>query len=300
MLDLLSLLAFIPFYYVREVYYFILRNRPMKDIRGEHILITGSAQGIGAVFALKFAQLGNTVHCVDVCEELNQSTVQGLIDQGHSAYAYTCDLTKMEAIEQLYKEVKENGTVTYVVNNAGVALGRNFTELTGTQIEYVLKVNLLAQFLVVKQFLPEMLALNHGHIINIASLAGLFPTQGCVDYCASKAGSLMFTEALGAELAATNIQTTAVCPFFVNTNMIRGIEDKVGFVLQPEDLVDIAIKGVREGKSKILVPRSFYLLKLVKDILPAEVASRIRLMSTNTKKANLRTYIGQGTADKIK
>jgi len=67
LLDILSLLLFVLYYYVREVFYFILRNRPMKDIKGEHVLVTGSAQGIGKVFALKFAELGNTVHCVDVC-----------------------------------------------------------------------------------------------------------------------------------------------------------------------------------------------------------------------------------------
>jgi len=297
-LDVLSLLLFVLYYYVREVFYFILRNRPMKDIKGEHVLVTGSAQGIGAVFALKFAELGNTVHCVDVSEELNKATVQSLLDKGYKAYAYTCDLTKPESIEQLGRDVKVNGTVTYVVNNAGVALGRPFTEITGTQIEYVLKINLLAQFLVVKQFLPDMIAMNHGHIINIASLAAVFPTKALVDYCASKAGSVMFTDALGLELAHTAIKTTVVCPFFVNTGMIKGIEHLITGVIEPEDLVDQAIKGVREGKNKIYVPRTFaYILSLIKDLMPGEVRDRMRGLKLKDGEMN---YIGQGTADKIK
>ena len=101
---------FIVKYFLVEIFYFIFRCRPKKDIKGQHVLITGSAQGIGAMFALKFAEIGNTVHCVDIMEDLNNKMVEGLKMKGLSAFAYTCDITNWESLSNLKQEITEKVT----------------------------------------------------------------------------------------------------------------------------------------------------------------------------------------------
>jgi all-trans-retinol dehydrogenase (NAD+) len=81
----------------------------------------------------------------------------------------------------------------------------------------------------VKSFLPAMLSRNHGHIVTIASAAGLFGTNGLVDYCASKFAAVGFDETLRAELWAqrkTGVHTTVVCPFYINTGMFEGAKTR--------------------------------------------------------------------------
>ena len=303
---LVCLLCFILRYYTLELFYLIFRCRPKKDIKGEHVLITGSAQGMGAIFAHKFAELGNTVHCVDVMEEMNDKMVDNLKRNGFSAFSYTCDIKNWESLTNLKQCITENGhSITYIVNNAGIFVGRNFVDLNHNQIECTIKVNLLGQFLVTKQFLPAMIENNYGHIINMASLGGYFPMRIATDYCASKAGSILFTDTLREELEHTKIKLTAVCPFFVNTKMITGIRDYLAAVLQPEEVVDIAIKGARENKHTIMIPRMIFSVFLVlHHMLPTPILRRIASMSGDIAKHDnmdlSKKFIGQGMAEKIK
>ena len=81
LLDLLKL----PLFVLLEVFYFIFRCRPKKDIINQDILITGAGQGIGKEFARQFAAMGNTVHCVDIEEKLVQNVVEDLKRKGHQA-----------------------------------------------------------------------------------------------------------------------------------------------------------------------------------------------------------------------
>lgn len=81
----------------------------------------------------------------------------------------------------------------------------------------------------VKAFLPAMLARNHGHVVTIASVAGLFGVNGLVDYCASKFAAVGFDESLRAELwvsKKTGVHTTVVCPYYINTGMFDGVKTK--------------------------------------------------------------------------
>lgn len=80
-----------------------------------------------------------------------------------------------------------------------------------------------------KAFLPSMLENNHGHVVTIASSAGLFGVCGLCDYCASKFGAVGFDESLMMELRAmkkTGVHTTVVCPFFINTGMFDGVKTR--------------------------------------------------------------------------
>ena len=295
LLDLLK----IPFFILLEVFYFIFRCRPKKDIKNQHILITGAGQGIGKEFARQFAAMGNTVHCVDIEEKLVQNVVEDLKGKGHHAYSYTCNLTKYEQVQKLYDDIADAGfVINILINNAGVAFGRSIQEMTLTQIQHSLTVNSVAPLWLIKLFLPKMIDINEGHVVNIASLAGLFPLRGLTDYCAAKAGSIHAMNQLRLDHIWTNIKFTAICPFFVKTKMIAGIKVNKRVQMTPEILVTKAIRAIRENRETLVLPSWAKILKMIEDFTPnySLVASRKR----RWKQAKDIQFEGQRMSEKIK
>ena len=290
----------LPFFLLLEVFYFIFRCRPQKDIKNQHILITGAGQGIGEQFARQFAAMGNTVHCVDIEEKLVQNVVEELKGQGYQAYSYTCDLTKHEQVQALYDDITGAGfVINILVNNAGVVFMREIQDMTLTQIQHSMTVNIIANLWLIKLFLPKMLELNEGHVVNIASLAGMFPLRHATDYCAAKAASIHALNQLRVDLIKTKIKFTAVCPSFVNTKMIAGIDPKKLNAISAEALVRIAICGIRENKEVIVVPGIFRLLKVIHDLSPTYLIGATKKVLTRGNKPKTIHFVGQRMSEKI-
>ena len=265
MLGLILNLLYLPLHILKELVYFILRCRPKKAITNEHILITGAGQGIGAEFARQFADMGNTVHCVDIDTALVESVVNDLKKNGHSAYSYTCDLTKHEQVQQLYDDVTKTGhSITYLVNNAGVVFGMKLTSMTLTQIQHSLTVNLTSNLWLIKLFLPSMVKQNYGHVVNIASLAGIFPLENSTDYCAAKAASIHTMEQLRADHVSSKLKFTVVCPSYVKTKMTDGVPDYLK--MSAGALVQKAVAGIREEREIVCVPNWSRVIIFLKSI----------------------------------
>ena len=285
----------LPFVLLLEIIYFILRCRPKKDIRNQHILITGAGQGIGAEFSRQFAKMGNTVHCVDIEEELTERMVAELKENGHEAFSYTCDLTKHKQVQALYDEISGTGfVINILVNNAGVAFGRKLQDMTLTQIQHSLTVNIISNLWLIKLFLPKMLELDEGHIVNMASVLGFFPSRNSTDYCAAKAGSIHTLNQLRLDHIESKVNFTAVCPFFVNTKMIAGVKTSVA--MSAESLVTKAIRGIGENKEVIIVPGWLKFLKIIQDFTPPYFVRSLLWAAIPMGKGN---YIGQRMSEKI-
>jgi short-subunit dehydrogenase len=296
------LLAFLklPFVLLLEVVYFIFRCRPKKEIKNQHILITGAGQGIGEQFARQFAAMGNTVHCVDIEEKLVQNLVEELKGNGHQAYSYCCDLTKHEQVQGLYNDIAGAGfIINILVNNAGVAFGRSIQDMTLTQIQHSMTVNIVSNLWLINLFLPKMLEINEGHIVNIASLAGVFPLENATDYCAAKAGSIHALNQLRMDHIETNIKFTAVCPWFVNTKMITGINPAIA--ISAESLVSKAIRGIRENKQMVIIPKVFRIMKVISQFTPASLIKPLALARKKKEDAlsPSSNFVGQRMSEKI-
>lgn len=300
--ELLTLTLYIVTHAVRELYYFITRSRPCAKLEKESVLITGSAQGMGAVYARQLAELGNTVHCVDIQCTLNESMVQGLREAGHKAYSYTADITDWTSLQQLKEEVEANdGPVTVLINNAGICMGRSLIDLTPTQIARTLNVNLLSQFLVTKTFLPSMLAARYGYIINMASTAGYLAGCQVSDYCASKYGSVGFSECLLEELQGTGVHCTFVCPFYTTSGMFEGLRVRFSSLfpaLSTEYVVSSAIQGMRQKEACVMAPGVFWVLVACKGLIPRAVFDRV--CEFLGRKDVMTEFRGRGTAEEIK
>ena len=297
-MSFLLALVKLPFVLLLEIVYFIFRCRPKKEIKNQHILITGAGQGIGAEFARQFAAMGNTIHCVDIDEKLVQNVVNDLKGNGHQAYSYTCDLTKHDQVQRLHDDIAGAGfVINILVNNAGVAFMAGTLDMSLTQIQHSMMVNIVSNLWLIKLFMPKMLELNEGHIVNIASGAGFFPMGDKTDYCSAKAGSIHALNQLRMDHMKTKLKFTAVCPFFVKTKMIAGMDTSVG--MSAEYLVTKAIRGIRENKEVILVPDTLRVLKIIQDLAPPYLMRAFRATQKEKGLKLAKNMYGQKMDEKI-
>ncbi|KAK1878697.1 Epidermal retinol dehydrogenase 2 [Dissostichus eleginoides] len=168
---------------------------------------------------------------------------------------------------------REVGDVSILVNNAGIVTGKKFMDAPDSLIEKTMEVNTMAHFWTYKAFLPAMIANNHGHLVSIASSAGLISCNGLADYCASKFAAVGFAESVGLELLATGkdgVKTTIVCPYFINTGMFDGCQTKWPTllpILDPNYVAKKIIQAVLTDQVFLLLPKTMYLITALKTVL---------------------------------
>ncbi|GLY89501.1 SDR family NAD(P)-dependent oxidoreductase [Actinoallomurus iriomotensis] len=175
-------------------------------------VVTGAASGIGRATALALGARGLTVICADVDEER----------AGEVGVPYRVDVSDAPAMERFAEWVRaEHGAPAVLVNNAGIGIGGSFFDHTVADWRRIVDVNLMGVVHGCLFFGPQLLERGRGHIVNVASAAAYTPTRTLPAYGATKAGVLMLTESLRAELAGTGVGVSAVCPGFVATGIYR-------------------------------------------------------------------------------
>ncbi|GIY11332.1 hypothetical protein CEXT_147211 [Caerostris extrusa] len=125
-----------------------------------------------------------------------------------------------------------------------------------------------------KAFLPDMMSENSGHIVSIASLAGLSGVNYLTDYSSSKFAAVGFEESLRLELHAegyTGIRSTVVCPFFINTGMFDGATSGIFSMLTPEYVAGEIVSSVLVNQEVVILPKYFSLLVIFKTMIPAKM-----------------------------
>src|SRR3712207_6187196 len=239
----------------------------MSEISGKSVVITGGARGMGRQIALKIARLGGRVVVYDLAAEALEAVVDEIAAAGAEVYGYVCDVSDRREVYRVADEVKARvGPVDIVVNNAGIISGRRILEIPDERIEAVFGVNVLALYWVTKAFLPEMIERNSGHIVTMASAAGLLGVDRQTDYSASKHAAIGFAESLRAELKRaghTGIKTTIIEPFYVNTGMVKGVKSRFPRllpILEQEEVAARVVRAVLQNQREVRIPP---MLKLV-------------------------------------
>ncbi len=185
----------------------------MLDLSGKITIVTGGARGIGKGISMIMAEQGARVVIADLLLEEAQQTVGEIARAGGVALAVQTDITELESVRHLAKQVnRELGFVDILVNNAGWDRMIPFVDTTPDFWEKVIAINFKGVLNTVHAFIPEMIARNYGKIVNIASDAARVGSMGEAVYAGAKGAVISFSKTLARELAKNRINVNVVCP----------------------------------------------------------------------------------------
>ena len=192
-------------------------------------LVTGGSRGIGRAVALALAEEGADVAVNYVASEAAAKDVAEHIGKiGRRAMLAQADVADYPVTFRMAQEVlREFGHLDILVNNAGINSDKTFVKMDHASWRKVLAINLDGVFNCTKVFVDQMLAQGYGRVVNMTSVIGQIGNFGQANYAASKAGVAAFTKSLAKELASKGVTVNAIAPGFIETEMVRGIPDKV-------------------------------------------------------------------------
>jgi len=222
------------------------------------VIVTGAAAGIGRATARRFAQEGARIAAWDVSEAENYALSAELRDAGGAPVVSRVDVTDATAVEAAVASVVERwGRVDVLVNNAGILRdhqlikwkdGQKLAEMSESDFDAVVSVNLKGVFLCTRAVVPHMIAGGGGVILNASSVVGLYGNFGQTNYAATKAGVINMTRTWARELGRYKIRVNAVAPGFIATEMVQKMPERVlanmvehtpiGRMGRPEDIAE--------------------------------------------------------------
>lgn len=210
--------------------------RAGRSHRGQCVIVTGGATGIGRAIALEFARLGSHVAFnwydhdgTGGLREAAERTAREIAQLEVGVYHEECDVRDAPAVDAFVERaIEELGGLHVLVNNAGVARDRALWRLTDEQWRTVVDTNLTGAFHVIRATAPHFRAQALGKIVNVASVHAIRGEFGLANYSASKAGLVALTRAAALELGPSNINVNAVAPGYVRTTrVIEGVPAEV-------------------------------------------------------------------------
>ncbi|MBC8164145.1 MAG: SDR family oxidoreductase [Roseiflexaceae bacterium] len=206
-----------------------------QPLRGKVALITGAGSGLGEATARAFARAGCAVACLDIRQEAAARVAGELEREGVRALALRCDVGDASsifgAVEQAASQL---GRVDFAVNNAAIDHTLSVEDMTVAQWDQVLSINLRGPFVMAKAVMPLMRQVGGGHIVNIASTAGVRAWANTSAYHASKWGVIGLGRAIGVEGRADNIRVTTIIPGGMRTHFFDRFADQ-GIPMPPQE-----------------------------------------------------------------
>jgi len=237
---------------------------PSLSLEGKVAIVTGGSRGIGRVIALGFAEAGaNVVVCSRTLTDL-EKVAEEIEALGRRSLAVETNIAVKSEVDNLVEKTLEKfGTIDILVNNAAVNIMRPLTELREDGWDKVMNVGLKGYYLCSQAVVKVMIEKNSGNIINISSGAAVKAAPMLGAYSISKAGVVMLTQLLAADLARYNIRVNAIGPGMVKTgfsqpmwgnpDMLKVMESQIplGRLAEPEEIMAVALFLASDASSYI-------------------------------------------------
>jgi NAD(P)-dependent dehydrogenase (short-subunit alcohol dehydrogenase family) len=265
------------------------------------VLVTGAGSGIGRETALAFAARGAVLFLCDVNEAALEETARVARRSGVTVHTEVVDVSRRDAMEAFASRVhREVDAVDILVNNAGVGLGGGFLDTSLEDWDWVISINLWGVVYGCHFFLPAMVHRKRGgHVVNVASAAGLLATADLVAYGTTKYAIVGLSEALREELRPHDIGVSTICPGVINTPIartarLRGAHapsrERLVALYQrrnygPEKVATAIVGAVLSGGGLVPVTPEAWMMYALKRALP-ETTQRLvrRITDRGTKK----------------
>lgn len=251
------------------------------DRRPQTVAITGGARGIGRATAAAFAAQGAQVVIGDLDAELSASAATSI---GPEVHGRQLDVTSPESFVAFWEQATALvGPIDALVNNAGIMVTERFVDEDEALTERMLGVNLRGTLIGSRLAARDFLERGHGHLVNIASLAGISGYAGVATYCATKHAVVGLTDALHRELAPAGIGVTSVMPGVVRTDLSAGarvprwIEGLT--TVDPEHVAAAIVRVIGSRRTRVSVPRPLGAMVRTSSFLPAALNARLEQLT---------------------
>jgi short-subunit dehydrogenase len=243
------------------------------SVAGKVIAITGGARGIGLAIATALHGLGAKVAIGDI----DEVAVKESGDRLGLGVCLGLDVTERQSFTDFLDAVENRlGPVDVLVNNAGLIAVGSAVDEADAVTQRLLDVNIFGVMLGTKLAAQRMLPRSRGHIINIASVGSVLPTEGIATYCATKHAVLGYTDTVRMENRGSGVHFSAIMPTLTNTEMVAGIGHARGFKnAEPEDVARAVVGVIAQPKPRVVVPRSMGITVGAQRLLPQRLAEAI-------------------------
>jgi NAD(P)-dependent dehydrogenase (short-subunit alcohol dehydrogenase family) len=257
---------------------------PRGNFEDKAVVVTGAASGIGQATAIAFAERGARLFLCDVDRPRLAGTVQAVARSGGEVHSFQVDVSKRDAMRAFAEAVHSRvPCVDVLINNAGVGLGGGFLDTTLDDWEWILSINLLGVVHGCHFFVPQMVrGARGGHVVNVASAAGLLAPPDLAAYGATKYAVVGLSEALREELREHDIWVSTICPGVINTPITRssrlrgsraGSRERIIRMYEergygPEKVADAIVDAVTRRRGLVPVTPEAWLLHVLKRALP--------------------------------
>lgn len=244
----------------------------MSTIRGAQVLITGGASGIGRLMAGEFLRRGaRRVIIWDADAKALADALDSLGSGGQTVVGECIDITRTDDVCAAAERTCQTfGPPEILVNNAGIVTGKLFEHHTHAEIDRTMQVNTQAMMHITRAFLPAILANGKGHLVNIASAAGMASNPQMSVYVASKWAVIGWSESVRLELEARgpHFHVTTVTPFYISTGMFEGVRSPIVPIVRPERAVQSILRDVERNRIYSRMPWIVYAMPFFRGILP--------------------------------
>jgi short-subunit dehydrogenase len=238
--------------------------------------VTGSSSGIGKATALRLAREGAAV-CVVADRNITggRAAVAEIQESGGRAAFVQANVALADDCRRVFEEaIRSFGRVDVLVNNAGLGYSNRVVSLDPDQLREEVAVNLVAVIECAQAVLPAMMQQSSGHMINVASIAGLVGLPGSSIYSATKSAVISFSDSLRREVRRHGIYVTAFCPGFVATNFsprlkqIAASGKRLPGIMRVEYVADRIAWLIRHPRRRLIIPPGWGMLAAIAQAFP--------------------------------
>jgi NADP-dependent 3-hydroxy acid dehydrogenase YdfG len=250
------------------------------NLQDKNALVTGAAGGIGQAVAVELARHGAQLSLVDINESGLEETLEQVEALGRRCLTIRADVADKGQVQHAAEAaIKEYGHLDLLVNNAGVTLIGEVGDYTIEDWEWIVGINLWGTIYGLHYVLPHMIERKSGHIVNVASAAGLIAMPANAAYCATKFGIVGLSEVLRAELARHNIGVTVICPAGIVTEFEKNARVKgwskfkpgnfvKSYGRTPEGVAKKIVSAIEKDKFLVIIGAEARLLYAIKRFFP--------------------------------